>query len=310
MLTGRAYSDRPARGRLATGAASRGFSRVVGPTWRPTSLPLGEGDGGERLDPEPRGERGLLVSVDRPHQATAGVLGQPAGGGRSARVARRGGHQGGGGSRRGRAPGGPAPRPRRVCSVANPGVHGIEGHGRNLVHAPGEVARTALPLHARFRCNVRGGLDTPTPPGTEWTLEGGHADDPPGPALHPGASPSAARARSALARSHEGVTPEDAIDCVQEALCTLLASARRRRAAGGGRRVGRNHSATAHGPQRGAQPAAPPLPVAFPHVDLDTHPPAGEDAPATDEVIAWGEDHVRLRFAPSMRDQAVVCAAR
>jgi RNA polymerase sigma-70 factor (ECF subfamily) len=32
-----------------------------------------------------------------------------------------------------------------------------------------------------------------------------------------------------------------------------------------------------------------------PHVDLDAHPEAGGEVPATDEVIARAEEHVRLR---------------
>jgi len=96
---------------------------------------------------------------------------------------------------------------------------------------------------------------------------------------------------AALARS-EGVAPEDAVDCVQDALCTLLARGR-----------------------RGTLPAnveewAPLLATmvknaarnrrrrhfrARPHVELDAQPLGDESAVASDEALARAETHIRLR---------------
>jgi RNA polymerase sigma-70 factor (ECF subfamily) len=98
-------------------------------------------------------------------------------------------------------------------------------------------------------------------------------------------------ALAALARA-EGVTAEDAIDCVQEGLCTLLASARRAvlpkeaemwdsLLAGMVRNAARNRRRRHF--------------LARPHDDLDAHPLAAGDGPAADEVIARAEEHVRLR---------------
>jgi RNA polymerase sigma-70 factor, ECF subfamily len=94
---------------------------------------------------------------------------------------------------------------------------------------------------------------------------------------------------AALARA-EGASAEDAVDCVQEGICTLLArrellppdddalaallatvvrnAARNRR---------RRHDR------------------ARPHDDLDAHPVTSSDAPSADELIARAETRVRLR---------------
>lgn len=104
-----------------------------------------------------------------------------------------------------------------------------------------------------------------------------------------------ARARraglAALARQ-EGVTPEDAVDCVQEGLCTLLTVARRdalpaAEEAWGGLLAGMVRNAARNRRRRHF--------LARPHEALDAHPHAALDAPATDEVIARAEEHVRLR---------------
>jgi RNA polymerase sigma-70 factor, ECF subfamily len=98
-------------------------------------------------------------------------------------------------------------------------------------------------------------------------------------------------ALAALARA-EGVTPEDAIDCVQEALCTLLDHAHR---------SARPADAAAWGPllatmvRNAARNRRRRHFRALPHDDLDAHPLAAGDAPAADEIIARAEDHVRLR---------------
>jgi RNA polymerase sigma-70 factor (ECF subfamily) len=98
-------------------------------------------------------------------------------------------------------------------------------------------------------------------------------------------------ALAALARK-EGVSAEDAVDCVQEGLCALLLVA-----------------------QTGALPADPDECAAMlggmvrnaarnrrrrhflsrPHEDLDARAHAAGDAPPTDELVARAEEHVRLR---------------
>ncbi len=98
---------------------------------------------------------------------------------------------------------------------------------------------------------------------------------------------------AALARS-EGVTPEDAVDCVQEALVTFL------------------QRDDAHSPERSEDDWGATLAVmvrnaarnrrrrhdrARPHDDLDAvgRTAANPRAPSAEEAIAWAEDHVRLR---------------
>jgi RNA polymerase sigma-70 factor, ECF subfamily len=98
-------------------------------------------------------------------------------------------------------------------------------------------------------------------------------------------------ALAALARA-EGVTPEDAVDCVQEGLCTWLTQARRgalprEPAEWGSVLAGMVRNAARNRRRRHDR--------ARPHEDLDAHPLVGSDATLTDEVIARAEDHVRLR---------------
>jgi RNA polymerase sigma-70 factor (ECF subfamily) len=94
-----------------------------------------------------------------------------------------------------------------------------------------------------------------------------------------------------LARS-EGVSPEDAVDCLQEGLCTLLdASGRGRLPAVEGewpavlaamvRNAARNRRRR-HFRSK-------------PHDSLEEHPLVAADAPAADDLIARAEEHVRLR---------------
>jgi RNA polymerase sigma-70 factor, ECF subfamily len=101
---------------------------------------------------------------------------------------------------------------------------------------------------------------------------------------------------AALARA-EGATPEDAVDCVQEGLCTLLGMARRSAlpedAGEWGpllativRNVARNRR------RRHFR--------ALPHeaFDDDAHAPE-RDAPPADDAIVRAEEHVRLRVCVS-----------
>jgi RNA polymerase sigma-70 factor (ECF subfamily) len=102
---------------------------------------------------------------------------------------------------------------------------------------------------------------------------------------------------AALARA-EGASPEDAVDCVQEGLCTLLGMARR--------------SALPEDPDEwGALLATIVRNVArnrrrrhfraLPHetFDDDEAHARSEDVRAADEAIARAEDHVRLRACVS-----------
>ncbi|MGK4006194.1 sigma-70 family RNA polymerase sigma factor [Sorangium sp. So ce1036] len=98
-------------------------------------------------------------------------------------------------------------------------------------------------------------------------------------------------ALASLARA-EGVTPEDAVDCVQEGLCTLLTLAQGGAlpedvGAWGGVLAGIVRNAARNRRRRHFR--------ARPHVDLDAHPEAATDTPATDDAIARAEEHVRLR---------------
>lgn len=104
-----------------------------------------------------------------------------------------------------------------------------------------------------------------------------------------------ARARratlAALARA-EGVTPEDAVDCVQEGLCTMLDV------------LARGGAVPSDPDELGAMLATMVRNAArnrrrrhfrvLPHDDLDAHPLAS-DLPSTDDAIARAEQHVRLR---------------
>jgi RNA polymerase sigma-70 factor (ECF subfamily) len=98
-------------------------------------------------------------------------------------------------------------------------------------------------------------------------------------------------ALAAVARS-EGVTAEDAIDCVQEGLCTLLELAQRGAASLDGedarailvtivRNVARNRRRRHF--------------LARPHEDLDAAERPDGRQPAADEAIAQAQQHVRLQ---------------
>jgi RNA polymerase sigma-70 factor (ECF subfamily) len=98
-------------------------------------------------------------------------------------------------------------------------------------------------------------------------------------------------ALAALARA-EGATPEDAIDCVQEALCTLLDRNRHTPAPADASTWGPLLATMVRNAARNRRRRHD---RARPHDDLDAHPLAAGDAPAADEVIARAEAHVRLR---------------
>ncbi|HEX4446503.1 MAG TPA: sigma-70 family RNA polymerase sigma factor [Polyangiaceae bacterium] len=98
-------------------------------------------------------------------------------------------------------------------------------------------------------------------------------------------------ALASVARA-EGMSPEDAVDCVQEGLCTLLELSQRGSATLEGddaramivtivRNVARNRR------RRHFQ--------ARPHEDVDAAERADVRQPPVDEAIAQAEDHVRLR---------------
>jgi RNA polymerase sigma-70 factor, ECF subfamily len=106
---------------------------------------------------------------------------------------------------------------------------------------------------------------------------------------------SLARARraslAAVARA-EGVTPEDAVDCVQEGLCTMLGV------------LARGAAVPTDPDELGAVLATMVRNAArnrrrrhfrvLPHDDLDTHT-LPSDVPSTDDALASAEQHVRLR---------------
>jgi RNA polymerase sigma-70 factor (ECF subfamily) len=101
------------------------------------------------------------------------------------------------------------------------------------------------------------------------------------------------RERSVLAAAAraEGVSPEDAIDCVQEALYTLIRAARRGSVPGedawGAVLTGTVRNAARNRRRRHFR--------SRPHDDLDAHALTAEGSPAADEIIAWAEERVRLR---------------
>jgi RNA polymerase sigma-70 factor (ECF subfamily) len=98
-------------------------------------------------------------------------------------------------------------------------------------------------------------------------------------------------ALAALARA-EGVTPEDAVDCVQEALCTLLQTGRRGALPGDDTAWGALLATMVRNAARNRRRRHF---RARPHQALDTLPLPAGDAAGTDEVIARAEEHVRLR---------------
>lgn len=96
---------------------------------------------------------------------------------------------------------------------------------------------------------------------------------------------------AALAR-REGVTAEDAVDCVQEGLCALLTVAQASALPAdpeewGGVLSGMVRNAARNRRRRHF--------LARPHEDLDAHPRADGETPDADVVIARAEEHVRLR---------------
>jgi RNA polymerase sigma-70 factor (ECF subfamily) len=96
---------------------------------------------------------------------------------------------------------------------------------------------------------------------------------------------------AALARA-EGATPEDAVDCVQEALCTLLGVARRGELPEDDGEWGALLAAMVRNAARNRRRRHY---RALPHEDLEAHPQAAADATATDDMLARAEEHVRLR---------------
>lgn len=96
---------------------------------------------------------------------------------------------------------------------------------------------------------------------------------------------------AALARK-EGLTSEDAVDCVQEALVQLLDAAQEGSlppdpAEWSGVLAGMVRNAARNRRRRHY--------LARPHEDLDAHPRAAGDEPAADDIVARAEEHVRLR---------------
>jgi RNA polymerase sigma-70 factor (ECF subfamily) len=96
-----------------------------------------------------------------------------------------------------------------------------------------------------------------------------------------------------LARA-EGVSPEDAVDCLQEGLCTLLDLGRR------GALPEENTESDwfallAEIVRNAARNRRRRHFVSKPHDDVDDHALAGEATPAADDLITRAEEHVRLR---------------
>jgi RNA polymerase sigma-70 factor (ECF subfamily) len=94
-----------------------------------------------------------------------------------------------------------------------------------------------------------------------------------------------------LARA-EGVSPEDAVDCLQEGLCTLLDAARR----GALPEAEKDWSGLLAGMVRNAARNRRRRHFrSRPHDNVDDHALVAEGAPAADDLIARAEEHVRLR---------------
>jgi RNA polymerase sigma-70 factor, ECF subfamily len=97
---------------------------------------------------------------------------------------------------------------------------------------------------------------------------------------------------AALARG-EGVTPEDAVECVQEALCTWLGAAR----SGALPDDDAEHGAILAGMVRNAARNRRRRHFrARPHDDAFVHRLADDETPPADLVLARAEEHVRLRM--------------
>jgi RNA polymerase sigma-70 factor (ECF subfamily) len=95
-------------------------------------------------------------------------------------------------------------------------------------------------------------------------------------------------ALASLARS-EGVSAEDAVDCVQEGLCTFLH--RREQLPADPGAWGASLATMVRNAARNRRRRHF---LARPHEDLDATP-AASDEPPLDEVLARAEEHVRLR---------------
>jgi RNA polymerase sigma factor (sigma-70 family) len=98
-------------------------------------------------------------------------------------------------------------------------------------------------------------------------------------------------ALAALARK-EGLSAQDAVDAVQDGLCTLLSQARHGELPSNTDEWGPLLAAMVRNAARNRRRRHF---RALPHVDLDTHPLTSEDALPIDEAIAKAETHVRLR---------------
>ncbi len=96
---------------------------------------------------------------------------------------------------------------------------------------------------------------------------------------------------AALARA-EGASAEDAVDCVQEAVCTLLTTGRNGKSpveqgVWGGQLATMVRNAARNRRRRHDR--------ARPHEALHDHPRMAADAMPSDELIARAEEHVRLQ---------------
>lgn len=98
-------------------------------------------------------------------------------------------------------------------------------------------------------------------------------------------------ALAAMARA-EGVGPEDAVDCVQEGLSTLLVMARRGALPDEPGEWGAVLAVVVRNVARNRRRRHS---VARPHADLDDVELDATATPAADELIARAEEHVRLR---------------
>jgi RNA polymerase sigma-70 factor, ECF subfamily len=98
-------------------------------------------------------------------------------------------------------------------------------------------------------------------------------------------------ALASIARA-EGLGPEDAVDCVQEAMCTLLTSAREGAVVAPPEEWGNVLGAMVRNAARNRRRRHH---LSRPHEPLDDHPDVTADGLSADELIARAEDHVRLR---------------
>jgi len=101
--------------------------------------------------------------------------------------------------------------------------------------------------------------------------------------------PAHRRALTLVAR-REGVSAEDAVDCVQDALCTFLQLAQR---GGLPAEQGRIPAFLAGVVRNAARNRRRRHEVARPHEELTASPETG--GPSSEELVAQAEEHVRLR---------------